>query len=319
MESQDCLGKLGITISLPKLVDAGARCSGFPLKNKLAPRSGAFLCGLRLLCQSVRTAADFDLMPGPTARATPQLQFDQRHVAMPRRDQRRQVEFLPPVAMRTHGVHRMNVGIVPGRWQRNQRLLAGDTWRGRTACGAPPGQLRLTCCLLLRGRLHWAKKASPRRGPSSPPVYWHLQQPFRPSHSRRWRSRHPLRHPLHRHRLHRHRLHPHPLHPHPRRLATMKLALPPGRALRQKPTSCSALHFSPCAANWRDDKASTPRGVGWWCHLLHFTLNSTNVPATQLAHTCQQGAAVSCGKSGQGPTEWQWQGAPKKVKVLPTA
>ena len=30
---------------------------------------------------------------------------------------------------------------------------------------------------------------------------------------------------------------------HPRRLATMKLALPPGRALRQKPTSCSALHF----------------------------------------------------------------------------
>ena len=57
-------------------------------------------------------------------------------------------------------------------------------------------------------------------------------------------------------------LHPHPLHPHPRRLATMKLALPPGRALRQKPTSCSALHFSPCAANWRDDKASTPRGVG---------------------------------------------------------
>ena len=135
-----------------------------------------------------------------------------------------------------------------------------------------PGQLRLTCCLLLRGRLHWAKKASPRRGPSSPPVYWHLQQPFRPSHSRRWRSRHPLRHPLHRHRLHRHRLHPHPLHPHPRRLATMKLALPPGRALRQKPTSCSALHFSPCAANWRDDKASTPRGVGWWCHLLHFTL-----------------------------------------------
>jgi hypothetical protein len=43
-----------------------------------------------------------------------------------------------------------------------------------------------TCCLLPRGRPHWAKKASRRRGPSSPPVYWHLQQPFRPSHSRRW-------------------------------------------------------------------------------------------------------------------------------------
>ena len=181
-----------------------------------------------------------------------------------------------------------------------------------------PGQLRLTCCLLPRGRLHWAKKASPRRGPSSPPVYWHLQQPFRPSHSRRWRSRHPLRHPLPGTPAP-HRLHPHPLHPHPRRLATMKLALPPGRALRQKPTVLFSITLlSLCRALARR-QGFNAKGCGLVVSPSTLHAHSTNVPATQLAHTCQQGAAVSCGKSGQGPTEWQWQGAPKKVKVLPTA
>ena len=50
---------------------------------------------------------------------------------------------------------------------------------GRAA--RPPGRVRLTCCLpavLPPGRPHWAKKASHRRGPSSPLVYWHLQWPF---------------------------------------------------------------------------------------------------------------------------------------------
>ena len=45
MESQDCLGKLGITISLPKLVDAGARCSGFPLKINLRHALAHFFAG----------------------------------------------------------------------------------------------------------------------------------------------------------------------------------------------------------------------------------------------------------------------------------
>ena len=319
MESQDCLGKLGITISLPKLVDAGARCSGFPLKNKLAPRSGAFLCGLRLLCQSVRTAADFDLMPGPTARATPQLQFDQRHVAMPRRDQRRQVEFLPPVAMRTHGVHRMNVGIVPGRWQRNQRLLAGDTWRGRTACGAPPasfGLLVVCCCgvactgrrRLRPGGVHLRRRCtgicssrSGRRilavgGPGTPSGTPSTGTAYRTACTR---TRPPA--------------------PAPPAASNDET----GAAARASAKAKAHLLFSITLLSLCRELARrqgfNAKGCGLVVSPSTLHADSTNVPATQLAHTCQQGAAVSCGKSGQGPTEWQWQGAPKKVKVLPTA
>jgi hypothetical protein len=52
-----------------------------------------------LLGQSVRLAADFDLMPQRAARAASQRQFDQRHIALPRRDDRRQVQFAPAVAI----------------------------------------------------------------------------------------------------------------------------------------------------------------------------------------------------------------------------
>ena len=41
-------------------------------------------------------------------------------------------------------------------------------------------------------------------------------------------------------------------------VAIDEIGAPVGRALRQKPTSCSSLHFRPCAAHWRDNKASTP-------------------------------------------------------------
>ena len=68
----------------------------------------------------------------------------------------------------------------------------------------------------------------------------------------------------------------HLLRLHPGRLATMRPALPPGRALRQKPTSCSALHFLLVPLRRaRRDKASTPRGVGCGYHLLCLTLISS--------------------------------------------
>jgi hypothetical protein len=78
-----------------------------------------------------------------------------------------------------------------------------------------------------------AKKASPRRDSSSPRVCWHLQRPFR-----RWRFPHlacqnRLRPPLQRHLL--------------QQLATMRPALPPRRALMQKPTtSCLTSYSSLC-------------------------------------------------------------------------
>jgi hypothetical protein len=56
-------------------------------------------------------------VPSPATRAAPQSQFDQRFIALPRRDDRRQVEFLPPVAMWTYRVHRVNAGIILGSWQ----------------------------------------------------------------------------------------------------------------------------------------------------------------------------------------------------------
>jgi hypothetical protein len=68
-----------------------------------------------LLCQSVATATDFDLVPGPAARSATQLQFDQRHIPPPRRDQLRQPQFHPPIARWTHCVHGMDSGIIPGR------------------------------------------------------------------------------------------------------------------------------------------------------------------------------------------------------------
>ena len=80
-------------------------------------------------------------------------------------------------------------------------ILRGGHARGRAPWARMlPVRVSFTCCLLAPGscffrlRLCWmpwdrpprAKKASPRRGPSSPPVCWHLLRWFRRSHSRHW-------------------------------------------------------------------------------------------------------------------------------------
>jgi hypothetical protein len=74
--------------------------------------------------QSVRPAADFDLMPQRAARAASQRQFDQRHIAEPRRDNRRQVQFVPAVALWAYGVNTVHVDIIPcGRRIGHQRFV----------------------------------------------------------------------------------------------------------------------------------------------------------------------------------------------------
>ncbi len=98
-----------------------------------------FLLATALFCQSVATAADFDLVPSPATRAAPQSQFDQRHIALPRRDDRRQVEFLPPVAMWTYRMHRVNAGIILGSWQiAHQRRSPGLPMNGPAHTYDPP-------------------------------------------------------------------------------------------------------------------------------------------------------------------------------------
>ena len=136
-----------------------------------------------------------------------------------------------------------------------------------------PVKVSFTCCLLAPGsclfrlRQCWmpwdrpprAKKASPRRGPSSPPVCWHLLRPFRRSHSRHWgclNRRRPLQ-----------------------QLATMRPAPPRGRALRQKQTSCSHI-FLLVLRTGADDKALTPGTWGWWL--------SPSMLHAEFVQRCQQ-------------------------------